>query len=121
VSDGRHIAVDRLKHMRAATDAIDGYVSRGRAEFDRDPAVKDAILYQIVVLGESAEAVLKADPTMESEIPEVEWSPIVRMRGRVSHHYWSTDSEVIWTTASVAVGELRKALVAALERLHSSF
>jgi uncharacterized protein with HEPN domain len=69
------------------------------------------------VLGEAAKAALAADPTLESELPEVEWSPIARMRDRVAHHYWATDREVVWATATVAVPELRAALLEAIKRL----
>ena len=39
------------------------------------------------------------------------------MRDRVTHHYWATDREVVWATATVAVPELRRAIAAALEQL----
>ena len=40
--------------MVEAADAIIGYTGRGRDAFDGDAAVQDAILYQIMVLGEAA-------------------------------------------------------------------
>lgn len=103
--------------MAEAADAIVGYAARGRAAFDADPAVRDAILYQVVVLGEAVKAALAADPTLEGDLPDVEWSPMARMRDRVTHHYWATDREVVWATATGAVPELRRALTAALARL----
>jgi uncharacterized protein with HEPN domain len=114
---GRPAALERLRHMREAADAIAEYVSRGRAEFDSDSAVRDAILYQIIVLGEAAKAALAADPALETELTEVEWSPMARMRDRVAHQYWATDREIVWATASQAVPELRRAVAAALARL----
>lgn len=103
--------------MVEAADTIIGYTARGREAYESDAAVRDAILYQIVVLGEAAKAALSTDPSLESSLPDVEWSPIARMRDRVAHHYWATDREVVWQTATVAVPELRKALTAALNRL----
>jgi uncharacterized protein with HEPN domain len=84
---GRAAALDRLRHMAEAADAIAAYVARGREAFDGDPAVRDAILYQIIVLGEAARAAVAADPGLEAAHPEVDWSPVARMRGRVAHHY----------------------------------
>jgi len=72
------------------------------------------------VLGEAAKAALSADTSLEASLPNVEWSPIARMRDRVAHHYWATDRQVVWTTATVAVPELRRALAGALERLNRS-
>jgi uncharacterized protein with HEPN domain len=108
---------DRLRHLVAAADAIAAYVARGRATFDADPAVRDAILYQIIVLGEAAKAALAADPGLAAAHPEIDWSPMARMRDRVAHHYWATDREVVWTTACDAVPALRRAVAAALEAL----
>jgi Protein of unknown function DUF86 len=69
------------------------------------------------VLGEAAKATLAADPSVASALPEIEWSPIARMRDRVAHHYWATDPEVVWATATVAVPALCGALASALARL----
>ncbi len=120
MSEGRAAAITRLRHMVEAADAIAGYVARGREAFEADAAVRDAVLYQIVVLGEAAKAALIADPSLKVSLPDVEWSPIARMRDRVAHHYWATDREVVWATATVAVPELRRALISALERLARS-
>jgi uncharacterized protein with HEPN domain len=103
--------------MAEAAETIGGYVARGRGAYDQDPAIRDAILYQVIVLGEAAKATLIADPSLERELPEVEWSPIVRMRDRVTHRYWATDPEIVWATATVAVPELKRALVSTLARL----
>lgn len=92
-------------------------MARGRSAFDADPAVRDAILYQVIVIGEAAKATLQADPALEAELPEVEWSPMARMRDRVTHHYWATDPEIVWATAAKAVPELRRAVEQALDRL----
>lgn len=103
--------------MADAAAAIAGYVARGRAEFDEDPAVRDAILYQIIVLGEAAKAALAADPGIEAAHPHIDFSPVARMRDRVAHHYWATDYDVVWATASDAVPALHRAVVSALEAL----
>jgi len=42
---------------------------------------------------------------------------MARMRDRVTHRYWATDPEVVWSTASRSVPELRQELLGALERL----
>ena len=72
VSDGRQRAIDRLDHMVEAATSIGEYAARGRDAFDEDPAIRDAILYQIVVLGEAAKAVVKADADLAGELSAVE-------------------------------------------------
>lgn len=103
--------------MLEAADAIIGYTRRGREEFDSDSAVREAILYQIVILGEAAKAVVKADEELASELTEVEWSLLARMRDRLTHQYWAIDRQVVWLTATQDVPEIRRALAEALERL----
>lgn len=119
MSKGRAAALERLQHIVAAARAIAGYVARGRAAFDTDSAVREAILYQVIVIGEAAKATLVTDPALETELPDIEWSPMARMRDRVTHHYWSTDPEIIWATATTAVPELRTAVEQALARLQA--
>jgi uncharacterized protein with HEPN domain len=50
-------------------------------------------------------------------VPGVEWRAMARMRDRVTHRYWATDPEVVWSTATRSVPELREMLLTALERL----
>jgi uncharacterized protein with HEPN domain len=100
--------------MASAVAAIESYAARGRDAFELDPALRDAILYQIIVLGEAAKEALKADPELPTRHPEVDWSPIIRMRDRVTHHYWTTDHEIVWGTATVDVPELKRLLAIVL-------
>ena len=117
MSSGRDIAIDRLRHMVEAAKSIARYCARGRATFDGDSAVRDAILYQIVVLGEAPKAVTSADPILASQLPEVEWSLLAKMRDRLTHQYWATDGEIVWSTATRDIPPLLTALTSALERL----
>jgi uncharacterized protein with HEPN domain len=102
--------------MVEVASAIQGYTGRGRAAFDTDPAIQDAILYQIVVLGEAAKVVAKVDAELAGALSAVEWSLLARMRDYVAHRYWETDHDIVWATATKDVPELRKTLSAAIDR-----
>lgn len=117
MSKGRAYAIERVKHIIAATNAVASYVVRGRAAFDDDATVRDAILYQIIVIGEAAKGVIAADETIAAEIPSVEWSLWAKMRDRVTHQYWATDNTIVWLTATRDVPDLRADLMKALLRL----
>lgn len=103
--------------MLSAAETIRGYVGRGRATFDSDSAIRDAIVYQVVVLGEAAKAVVAADATIEEEVPDVEWSAWAKMRDKVTHQYWAVDNEVVWSTAEYDVPRISRSLSVALARL----
>jgi uncharacterized protein with HEPN domain len=111
------MAIDRLRHMIDAGISIEAYTARGRAAFDTDSAVQDAILYQIVVLGEAAKAVVKADADLATDLSDAEWSLLAKMRDRVAHRYWETDRELVWATATKDIPELKATLEAAISRL----
>lgn len=103
--------------MLTASDAIAGYVARGRAAFNEDSAIREAIVYQIVVLGEAAKAVVAADPGIESDFPGVQWSPLAKMRDKIAHQYWAVDGEIVWSTAERDVPAIRALLKSALDSL----
>lgn len=89
-----------MRHMVTAAEAIAGYVRRGREAFDTDSAIREAIVYQMVILGEAAKAVVVADGTIPHEIADVEWSLLARMRDKITHQYWAVDKEIVWATAT---------------------
>jgi uncharacterized protein with HEPN domain len=107
---------DRLRHIQAATDAIRAYVDRGRGAFDEDSAVSEAILYQIIVVGEAVQSLLSSEPNLPTRHPEIPWRSIARMRDRVAHHYWATDFDLVWTTATEMIPSLRRAVDELLDR-----
>lgn len=88
-------AIDRLRHMLEAANTIANYANRGSDAFDADPALRDGILYRLVVLGEAARAVVQADPCLVAELSGDEWSPLARMRDRLTHQNWATDREIV--------------------------
>lgn len=117
MSDERAIALERMQHMVEAADAIAEYVARGREVFDADQAVRDAILFRIIVIGEAAKAVAQRDPALANDLSEVEWSALARMRDRITHQYWAIDSQIVWDTARDDIPDVRDLLAGALARL----
>ena len=117
MSDDLEIAVERIDHMIEATTKVAAYVSRGRAMYDTDSVLRDAILYQIVVLGEAAKAVARRAPQLAAEVPGVEWSAIAKMRDRITHQYWALDDDIVWNTAVEDVPLIQQRLSDARRRL----
>ncbi len=109
--------MERLRHMLSAAEAIGRYVERGRTAFESDPALRDAIVYQIVVLGEAAKAVVAADPSLEIDLPQVEWSLLAKLRDKVTHQYWAINQEIVWATAAQDIATIRGLLRGAIEQL----
>ena len=96
--------------MLDAADRIATYVDRGYDAFRSDSAIRDAVIYQIVVLGEAAKAALSADATLATDFPAVPRSETAKMRDKMTHHYWVTDDDLVWATVTSDVPALRTAV-----------
>lgn len=117
MSSGVAKAVQRLRHIRDAAEKVASYCSLGRDSFERDEVLRDAILYQIIVIGEAAKALVRADSALAGSVTDVNWSALAKMRDLLTHQYWSTDRNIVWDTATVDIPRIRQAVVAALERV----
>jgi uncharacterized protein with HEPN domain len=87
----------RLRHMLdAALEIADFLEGRERLDLfnDRKLALSIVALYQI--LGEAAQ---KVSPEFRADHPEIEWSPMARMRDRITHGYFDIDYDIIWDTS----------------------
>jgi uncharacterized protein with HEPN domain len=78
----------RLQDIREAIAVIKTHLGGGA--FDRKTS--DAVLYNLVVIGEAANQLSSAMQESEVEIP---WSEIVGLRNLVTHEYFRVDLEII--------------------------
>ncbi|HET6400901.1 MAG TPA: HepT-like ribonuclease domain-containing protein [Candidatus Kapabacteria bacterium] len=82
--------------LDAAREIVGFLEGRDRLDLfnDRKLALSIVALYQI--LGEASK---KVSPEIRADHPEIEWSPIARMRDRIAHGYFDIDYDIIWDTA----------------------
>ncbi len=66
------------------------------AAVDHDLTVREALLWNFTVLGEAANRVSEATRSLYPEIP---WRRAAGLRHRIVHGYWSTDTDVLVSTA----------------------
>jgi uncharacterized protein with HEPN domain len=88
-------------------DLTDG---RSLAEFEREPTVRESLLWNFTVLGEAANQV--SDGLREAH-PDVPWRRATSLRNRIVHGYWAIEMDVILTTA-------REVVPGMLDRLRSA-
>jgi uncharacterized protein with HEPN domain len=88
----------------------------GVEDLGRDRQRRDALLWNISVMGEAAS---QLSDEVKARFPDIPWARPSKLRNRVIHGYWSIDLEVLHTTAEdqlpAFVDSLRHAL-AVLER-----
>ncbi len=61
-----------LRDIVTACQRIETYVARGRVAYDADPAILDALVFQLITIGEAAKALQQGG--FDERFPELPWS-----------------------------------------------
>ncbi len=75
--------------------------------FVADRAVHDAVLYNLLVIGE---AVKRLPSRLTGSRPEVSWQSAARMRDRLVHGYFHVSTAIVWETVEQDRPGLRAAV-----------
>jgi len=95
-----------LLDIAAAAERILAFTQgMDKASFERDSRTHLAVQHQIMVIGEAAK---RLSTELQSEIGEIPWSAVVRMRDRLIHGYDTVDLDVVWDTVQQSVPNLLK-------------
>ena len=79
--------------LRAARKARDHAQGATRESLPSIPMRLDAVLYEIVVLGEAAR---RLSTKIRAAHPEVPWREIIGMRSIITHCYDQIDDDELW-------------------------
>lgn len=85
-----------------------------RERFLGDELLQSAVLHQLMIVGEAAARVSAGTKAAHESVP---WSDVTVFRNRVVHAYFAVDWEIVWTTATKDLPELREAIVQLLDQL----
>lgn len=106
---------DYIGHMQQAAAQAVGYVQgMDLAEFIADMRTQQAVLMNIVILGEAAGKVLAEHPEFATQHSDVPWRAIRGMRNRVAHVYFEVNLELVWETVRTGLADLAARLPAVL-------
>lgn len=72
-------------------------------EFERNPILIRAVIYEIAVIGE---ATTRVSSELREKNQQVEWKDIKRMRNFLIHRYDQVDVELVWLTATTSIPAL---------------
>jgi uncharacterized protein with HEPN domain len=101
-----------LKDMLGAARKLRDYAQgTSRETLPTQPMRLDAVLYEIVVLGEAAR---RLSSEIRAAHPEVPWREIIGMRSVVSHGYDQIDDDELWQVIEHDLPELMQKLQAIL-------
>jgi len=93
----------RLLHIVEACRKINKYIADvDKNSFLSDPKVQDAVLYQLIIVGE---AVVHIDNDLLEKYP-YPWFKIRALRNYAAHEYFNIQMWTIWDITSIHISEL---------------
>jgi uncharacterized protein with HEPN domain len=105
----RHSETVYLQHIfEAANKIIDLTQRGGRDLYDSDYAIADAIVRELLVVGEAARNLSKEYKDGQPQIP---WKEVVGMRDWLVHGYAEIDWDKVWNTAINDIPELKEKII----------
>jgi uncharacterized protein with HEPN domain len=97
-----------------AVDQIASYLDlQTKESFLLDRMRQDAVLMQLLVIGEAASRIPAA---LRERHQHVEWTAIVGFRNRAIHAYGAVDWDIVWNAATVNVPLLASQIEAILAK-----
>ncbi|MEH8019084.1 DUF86 domain-containing protein [Rheinheimera muenzenbergensis] len=91
-----------------ACSYIDGMT---KIDFLADKKTQQAVVLNLLVLGETATKILQADPEFAAAHNDIPWRSMKGMRNRIAHGYFDINLDVVWDTTTTALPELTASLV----------
>lgn len=110
-------AVERLRDVLSAIDAIERYCDRDRTAFDQDELLQAWFLIHLQIIGEAARMLPDAVRAMAPDIP---WGKMIGMRNILVHGYFNVDRDIVWEAATRDAPALRQAVERLLHTLDSA-
>jgi uncharacterized protein with HEPN domain len=100
-------AEERLADIAEAINRIRGYVGDLESASIDSPIVADAVVYNLLVIGE---AVKNLGEDVRAKEPTIPWSDIAGMRDLLTHEYFRVDPRIVARTVRKDVVELDRAV-----------
>jgi uncharacterized protein with HEPN domain len=110
--NGSRVA-DYLDHMLEAALQACAYVEGlTQADFEDDKRTQQAVILNLILIGEEATKLLKDDEAFANLHPEIPWRSMKGMRNRIAHGYFEINLDTVWETIQSALPDLIKQLPA---------
>ena len=106
-----------LFEMLRAIDRISSHIAGlDKTAFSASLIAYDAVLMNLIVIGEAANRLPRS--VMEEE-PAIPWAAVVGLRNRIAHGYEDIDPRRVWVTIGADLPALRGAVERILGRLET--
>ena len=112
---------DYLGHMLEAIRLASSYVDGlDYEEFLADRRTQQAVILNIVVIGEAATRLAAEHPEFTQRFSDVPWKSMRGMRNRMAHGYFDIDLAIVWQTVHTSLPELASRLIEIRDRAGGS-
>lgn len=102
-----------LQQMQEAVAQALIYVEgMDRSAFIAERRTQQAVVLNLLLIGELAAKVLEHDSEFAGRHPAVPWASMKGMRNRIAHGYFEMDLDIVWATVAEALPGLKAALPA---------
>lgn len=93
-----------LEDMLTSAEKITFYAhSLSSSDIIKNDEKTDAILYNLLIIGEAAKGI---PIEIRKEYPEIPWRSITGMRDKIIHQYWGINQIQIWKTITEEIPQL---------------
>jgi uncharacterized protein with HEPN domain len=107
--------IDYLEHMLEAAKLATSYAEGlDKNDFLADRRTQQAIIMNIIVIGEAATRLVNDYPEFVDRYPNVPWRNMRGMRNRMAHGYFDINLDTVWNTVREAMPQLVDQLKAIL-------
>lgn len=84
-----------------------------RERFLDDRKTQQAVIYNILIIGEAATQTINEYPDFVAAHPDIPWREMRGIRNRMAHGYYELDMSIIWDTATTYLDKLSQQIASA--------
>lgn len=110
----RYLSVDDyLEHIQEAATLASDYVRElSKETFLKDRKTQQAVIYNILIIGEAATQVINKYPDFVDANPDIPWREMRGIRNRMAHGYFELNLPIIWDTVKTNLDQLSQQIAA---------
>ena len=111
-NQGGNRLVDYLGHMLDAIELVRRYTDGMKKQnFIDDKKTQQAVILNILVIGEAATKICIEHPGFVAEHAQVPWDKMRGMRNRMAHGYFEINLDIVWGTVQESLPILQHQLI----------
>ena len=96
-----------LENMLDAIESIETYRVGSYEDLTRDEKTQDAIMFNLIILGEAANRLPR---TFQDAHPELPWASIIGTRNVIVHGYDQIKLQIVWDILTKELGKIKDTL-----------